>query len=130
MRAMSLLAPSVRRTPNASITQVVAGTLVSLFALLSVQMSALTAYVDVFGAPDGPGRSYDELGRRFTGISQAWHQFGSLLWAVYAIALLVGVIWMWRLILTKPPRAAWGFIPLVLGASAVFWLLNLDRFYS
>jgi hypothetical protein len=128
MRAMSTLA-SVRRTPNASITQVVAGVLVSLFAMLTVQMSALTAYVDVFGSPDGPGRSYDELGRRFTGVSQAWHQFGSLLWGVYAVALLIGVAWMWRLILTRPPRAAWAFIPAALAVSAVFWLLNLDRFY-
>jgi hypothetical protein len=125
---MSVL-ESARRTPSASITKVVAGVLVSLFAMLTVQMSALTAYVDVFGAPDDPGREYDELGRRITGLSEVWYQFGPLLWAVYALALLIGVIWMWRLILSQPPRAAWAFITVVLAGSAAFWLLNLDRFY-
>jgi hypothetical protein len=128
MRAMSVLA-SVRRTPNASITQVVAGVLVSMFAMLTVQMSALTAYVDVFAAPDGTGRGSDALNQPITGLSQVWHQYGSLLWGVYAFVLLVGVGWLWRIIFTRPPQAAWAIVPVLLVGSAVFWVLNVDRFY-
>ncbi len=118
-----------RRTQHASIPQIVVGTLVSLFAMLSVQMSALTAYVDVFAGPEGiDSHPYAQLGRRFTGWSQFWHQYGSLLWGVYALVLLLLVVWMWRRILTRPPSSAWRIVPLVLGLSLVFWALNLDRF--
>jgi|tagenome__1003787_1003787.scaffolds.fasta_scaffold20933962_3 hypothetical protein len=118
----------VRRS-QASIPQIVVGTLVSLLAMLSVQMSALTAYVDVFAGPGGiSARKYDELGRRFTGWTQFWHQYGSLLWGVYALVLLLAVVWMWRAILTRPTRGAWGVVPVVLVLSLVFWALNLDRF--
>jgi hypothetical protein len=120
----------VRRT-NASISQVVAGALVTLFALLSVQMSALTAYVDTVGQPGGlGGTNVDELGHPLSGWPQAWHEYGPLLWAVYAVALLLVVIWMWRLILTHPPRVGWMLVPAVLALSGAFWALNLDRFYS
>jgi hypothetical protein len=118
----------VRRT-QASIPQIVVGTLVSLLAMLSVQMSALTAYVDVFAGPGGiKAQKYDELGRRYTGWAQFWHQYGSLLWGVYALVLLLTVVWMWRAILTRPRQGAWGIVPVVLVLSLVFWALNLDRF--
>lgn len=120
-----------RRTQSASIPQVVAGTLVSLLAMLSVQMSALTAYVDVFAGPEGIGsRDTDQLGHPLSGWPQFWHQYGSLLWGVYALALLLAVVWMWRAILTRPTRGAWGIVPVVLMLSLVFWALNLDRFWT
>jgi hypothetical protein len=97
--------------------------------MLSVQMSALTAYVDVFAGPGGlKGQRYDELGRRYTGWAQFWHQYGSLLWGVYALVLLLVVVWMWRRILARPTGGAWAIVPVVLGLSVVFWALNLDRF--
>src|ERR1700712_1819473 len=103
-----------RRT-NASIPEVVVGTLVTLFALLSVQMSALTAYVDTLGQPGGlDSNKVDELGRPLSGWSQTWHEYRPLLWGVYALVLLVMVVWMWRLILTRPPRVGWALVPVIL----------------
>jgi hypothetical protein len=131
MCAMSLIAtrrPARRR--SASIPQVVVGTLVSLFALLTVQLSALTAWVDVVEAPGGMGsQSVDKLGRPLDGWAQVWANYGSGLWAVYAVVLLLAVVWLWRTILTRPSNAAWGVVPVVIALSAVFWALNLDRFY-
>jgi hypothetical protein len=132
MSGMSLI-ESARRAPhrNASIPQVVVGGLVSLGTLLTVQMAALTAYVDVFGGPGGlKAQRYDELGRPFTGFAQVWAEYGPLLWGVYALGLLVGLVLMWRTILTRPPRAGWGYVPVLIAACAVFWVLNADRFLS
>jgi len=127
---MSLLA-SVRRTPNASIPQVVVGTLVTLFALLSAQMAGLTAYVDTFGKPGGITRDgYDTLGRPVTQWAELWQEFGPLLWGVYAFGLLFAAAYMWRLILTRPPRLGWTMAPVLLVASFAFWALELERFYS
>ena len=104
--------------------------LISLGTLLTVQMAALTAYLDVFAGPGGlKARRYDDLGRPFTGLHQVWSQYGPLLWGVYALALLVGLALMWRTILTHPPRAGWGWVPTLIALCAVFWALNLDRFY-
>src|SRR3954447_24368463 len=109
MPVVSVIAPllPVRRR-TASIPQVVAGTLVSLLALLTVQLSALTAWLDTFGMPGGFRRDrVDELGQPLAGWSQLWHQFGPLLWAVHAAVLLGAVFWMWRTILTRSSRGAW-----------------------
>jgi hypothetical protein len=129
---MSLIAarrPARRR--SASIPQVLAGTLVSLFAMLTVQMSALTAWVDVVATPGGMGsQTVDKLGNPLEGWAQVWANYGSGLWAVYAVVLLLSVVWLWRTILTRPANAAWGIVPVVIALSAVFWALNLDRFYS
>jgi hypothetical protein len=128
---MSAIAPrrQERRHPAASIPEVVVGAVLSLGALLTVQLSALTAWIDVFAGPGGPGaQRYDETGRPFTGWSERWHQLGPLLWAAYAVVLLGAVVWLWRVILTRP-RAAWRIVPVVVAACAVFWVLNLDRFY-
>jgi hypothetical protein len=117
------------RQASASIPQVVAGALVTLVVLFTVQMSALTAWVDSYGAPGGlHAERVDELGRPFTGWSQTWHTYGPLLWALYAIGLLAGLLWLWRTILTQPRRAVWGIVLLLVAASAVFWGFNLDRF--
>jgi hypothetical protein len=116
---------------NASIPEVVVGTLLTLAALLTVQMAALTAWVDTFGSPGGFGRDQvDRLGRPLSGWSQTWQEFGPLLWAVYAVALLGVVAWLWRAILTKQPRAAWAVVTVLVAATAVFWVFNLDRFYA
>jgi len=127
---MSLIAS--RRSADqrtASIPQVVVGGLVSLGALLTVQMSALTAWVDTFGMPGGLARQrVDQLGRPLSGWSQLWREFGPLLWGIYAIVLLGALFWMWRAILTRQPRAGWGIVLLVVALSAVFWVLDLDRF--
>jgi len=118
----------VRRT-NASIPEVVVGTLVTLVTLFTVQMSALTAWVDVVAVPGGMGhQTVDKLGRPLEGWAQEWANYGSGLWAAYAIVLLGGLLWLWRTILTKPPRTAWSIVLVLIAASAVFWALNLDRF--
>jgi hypothetical protein len=132
MCAMSLIQSRQSSRPtNASIPEVVVGALVTLFSLLTVQMSALTAYVDTVGQPGGlSSNKVDELGQPLYGWSQRWHEYGPLLWGVYALALLVLVVWMWRLIMTRPPRVGWALVPVLLAISSVFWALNLDRFYS
>ena len=108
--------------------QVVAGALVSLFALLTVQLATLRVYVDVFAVP---GQRYDELGRRLTGWDQTWHQYGSLLWGVYALVVALLVVGMWRIVLARRPgAAAWWWALAVLAASTAFWWLSLDRFYA
>jgi hypothetical protein len=130
MSAMSLI-ESARRAPhrNASIQQVVVGVLVSLATLFTVQMAALTVYVDVIAVPGGMGnQTVNHLGQPLEDWAQVWANYGSVLWGVYAIGLLVGLARMWRTILTRPPRAGWGFVPALLVACAVFWALNLDRF--
>jgi hypothetical protein len=127
---MSVITPRrPLRRHTASIPAVVVGTLLSLAALLTVQMSALTAYVDVVAVPGGMGnQSVDRLGRPLTGWAQTWANYGSALWAVYALVVLGLVIWMWRVIRTRPGRAVWGVVTVLVAASAVFWALNLDRF--
>ena len=132
MRTMSLMqsARYVRR-PNASIPQVVPGSLVSLWGLFTVLFASLTAYADVFAGPGAVTRQqYDDLGRPYTGWSEVWHTFGPLLWAVYAAGLLLVIARMWHIILTKPPRAGWMYLPFVLGVCAVFWAFDLDRFLT
>ena len=127
---MSLMqsARSARRS-NASIPQVVLGALVSLWGLFTVLFASLTAYADVFAGPGAVTRQqYDELGRPYAGWEQIWHTFGPLLWIVYAAGVLFVLARMWHIILTKPPRAGWKYLPFVLAVCAVFWVLNWDRF--
>jgi hypothetical protein len=119
-----------RSGPAASVGQVVAGTLVSIAALFTAQMAALTAWVDTFGMPGDFGdQRVDALGRPLTGWQQAWHMYGPLLWGVYALVLLVVGYRMWRTILTRPGRAGWGYVLLLVALTCVFWGMEQDRFH-
>ena len=103
MSTMSLLErrhPPVRR---ASVAQVVAGSFASVCALASAYAAGLVAYKDVIAPPDGlRGKQYDELGRPFTGLAGVWHEYSSLLWVLYAIAVLVACGRMWRAVVKEP----------------------------
>ncbi len=127
---MSIIEQARRRAgPTASIAQVVVATLVSLGTLLTVQMAALTAWIDTYGAPGGLGAErVDAIGKPLTGWQQTWHTYGPLLWGVYALGLLVVGYLMWRTILTRPGRAGWRYVLLLVALCAAFWVVELDRF--
>jgi hypothetical protein len=117
------------RRPTASIPQVVLGVLVSLAAAFTVQFAALTAYVDLYGPGGVTHEQWEQLARPFTNGHQTWQTFGPALWAVYAVGVVLVVVRMWHVIAVKAPRAGWKYLPFVLAACAVFWVVNLDRFH-
>jgi hypothetical protein len=129
MRAMSLIS-AVRyvRSPNASIPQVVLGGLVTLWGIFTVQYSLITAYDAAFGPTGVTRRSFSQLGGPDMGWSQLWSTYGELLWAVYAAGVLLVLARMWHIVITKPPRAGWKYLPFVLAVCAVFWALDMDRY--
>jgi hypothetical protein len=129
MRAMSLMhAVRYIRSPIASIPQVVLATLVTLWSIFTAQYAALTAYDAAFGPSGITRRPLGELLDPDLSWSQVWNNYSPLLWSVYAAGLLLLLAWMWHIVLTKPPRAGWKYLPLVLAVCTVFWALNMDRY--
>jgi hypothetical protein len=129
MRAMSLIhAVRYMRSPNASIPQVVLAALVTLWAIFTVEYAMVTGYDAAFG-PSGIARQpFSQVVDPNMTWTQVWTSYGPLLWCVYGAGLLMVLAWMWHIVITKPPRAGWKYLPFVLAVCAGFWALNMDRY--
>ncbi len=118
------------RSESTPVLQIFIGVLASLYAFMTVQMAGFITVVDLSSnrAFTSGGQVYDGLGRRITGWSAAWQQYGALGWALFAVALLIGIAWTWRAIGRRRTPTAWFLLAGVGALASLFWLLNATRF--
>jgi hypothetical protein len=119
------------RAEGTPVLQIFVGVLASLYAFMTVQMAGFVAVVGLSTnhAFTSDGQVYDAVGRRITGWSAMWQQYGALGWALFAVALLIGVAWTWRAIGRRRTPTAWFLLAGVGALASMFWLLNAARFH-